>query len=130
MKKKILLAVAIIAAVGFAGYQYLYRDHRDIASEKADFAITTSQLLSEFRTDYAKANSRYADKTIVVSGQVTNVDAKANSIVVDGKLSAVFANAGQASAIAKNQKVTLKARFVGYDDLLEELKMDQTTLAH
>ncbi|NUY82009.1 hypothetical protein HUK80_13980 [Flavobacterium sp. MAH-1] len=128
MKKKLLVAAIIVLAVLFAGYRYLYRGHRDIAKEDADFALTTSQLLSEFSANDSLANAKYADKTITVSGKVTDVEAEAGTIMIDEKLSVGFQDAASAKQLKTGQQVKLKGRFVGYDDLLEELKMDQSTL--
>lgn len=129
MKKKLIVVVLVLVAILFAGYRYLYKGHRDIASESAEFSMTTSQLLSEFKTDGTKANSKYADKTITISGKITDVEAEANSISIDGKLSATFSAADAAKSLKVGDAVAVKGRFVGYDDLLEELKLDQSSIA-
>jgi hypothetical protein len=126
VKKKILIFLAFLALLTFAGYRFLYKEHRDISSEDADFTLTVQDLHQQFSTD-TSANSKYADKTIVVEGKITSVDAEGNSITIDEKLSAVMKDKiSPETAVAKT--IRIKGRFVGYDDLLEELKMDQSTI--
>lgn len=127
MKKKILFFVFIVAAVGVAAYFYAYQGHRDIAAETADFSLTVADLQKEFTANDSLAYRKYQDKTILVSGKSTQMDPGSKTVVIDDKLSATFA-----AAIPNNVKlgtaVKIKGRFLGYDDLLEEFKVDQATL--
>ena len=127
MRKKGLVIVLAVIAVGiFVGYKYIYKDHRDIATEEAEFTMAVADIQKEFTANDSLANAKYADKTIVISGKVTAVDAASNTVTVDEKLSATMKD--KAPEIKPQQQVKIKGRFVGYDDLLEELKMDQVTL--
>jgi len=126
MKKKILLFAAIIlVAVAVVGYKILYKAHRDIKTEEAEFTLTATALSTEFSENEAAATARYADKTIVVSGAVTAYDAASETLTLDGILSATML---ENVAVENASQVKVKGRFVGYDDLLGELKMDQVTL--
>lgn len=129
MKKKWLIIIPLLIAVGlFAGYKYVYKDHRDIAAEEAEFTLKVSDLQKAFTENDSLANAKYADKTIVVSGKVTSTDNEARTITLDDKLSATMSQ--QPKSATPGQLVTIKGRFVGYDDLLEELKMDQVTITN
>lgn len=128
MKKKILLLLAVVVVSGvFFGYKFLYHGHRDVSNEDASFTLTVKKLQEEFTANDSLANAKYADKTIGISGKITAIDVASNTITVDEKLSATMK--GKLPAGVKPQEtVKIKGRFVGYDDLLEELKMDQVTL--
>jgi hypothetical protein len=127
MKKKLLVVVPVLIAVGlFAGYKFIYKEHRDISTEEAEFTLTVPTLQNEFTQSDSLANAKYADKTIVVTGKVTAADAASNTITIDGKLSATLKDKITGDQLQKPVKI--KGRFVGYDDLLEELKMDQVTI--
>lgn len=128
MKKKILfitLAVVLIAVV--IAFKFMYKEHRDISSETASFTLTVNGLKQEFAKSDSLANAKYADKTIVISGRVTAVDDAAHTIVIDEKLSAVMKDSVPMTG-QMQKDVKVKGRFVGYDDLLEELKMDQVSI--
>ena len=105
----------------------MYKSHRDIASEDAAFSKTVSEVFQEFTANDSLANKTYLDKTISVKGKITNIDIANKIITVDEKLSATFTN-----KIPDNIKlldsITLKGRLIGFDDLLEEIQMDQCTV--
>ena len=126
-KKKWILVVVILIGIAIFGYNYLYKSHRDISSEEASFSITVAVLSADFKQDENTANAKYLDKTISVSGVVTEIDSIANAIIIDEVLSASFEVKPNA-VVQKNEKITIKGRFIGYDELLEELKMDQVTI--
>ena len=129
MKKKILIAGILIAGLLLLGvYFYMYQYHRDIETEEAKFVLTVKDLQSQFASDAVAANAKYLDKTIEVSGTITNIDQASHSLVLDEKLSAVFKDSVLGD-IKLQSSVKIKGRLLGYDDLLEELKLDEASFA-
>ena len=129
MKKKILIAgILIIGLLSIGIYFYIYQEHRDISAEDANFSLTVKDLQGEFTADAVGANAKYLDKTIEVSGLVTSIDMANHSIVLDEKLSAVFKDS-VLGGIKLQNSIIVKGRFLGYDDLLEELKLDEASLS-
>jgi hypothetical protein len=129
MKKKILIAGILIVGLLFVGiYFYMYQEHRDISTEDANFSLTVKDLQAEFTADAVGANAKYLDKTIEVSGIVTSIDMGSHSVVLDEKLSAVFKDS-VLGGIKLQNSIKVKGRFLGYDDLLEELKLDEASLS-
>jgi hypothetical protein len=126
MKKKVILFFLLICIVSFGVYSYLYKSHRNISDEKASYSLNTNQLIEEYSNDEDLANSTYLDKVISVSGKVTQINVKEKSITVDEKLSGLVIN--DLSQIKVNDSIIFKGRFIGYDELLEEVKMDQITI--
>ncbi|GAB5399887.1 MAG: hypothetical protein Aureis2KO_14720 [Aureisphaera sp.] len=121
MKKKIVfLIVALVLVVGaYSGYKYLYKDHRNIAEETA--ALTTNaneiqQLFSEGDGD------PYLNKTVVITGTVTELETAA--IILDGKVQCDLAPG--TLGIEDGDEITVKGRCIGYDDLFELVKIDQS----
>lgn len=127
MKRRIFLFVFIAAAVGISVYFYAYKGHRDIATETADFTLTVVQLQKALGTNDSLAYKKYQDKTIQVSGKLSSIDAENKALVIDEKLFATFLKDVPKGLEAGGQ-ITVKGRFLGYDDLLEEFKMDQATV--
>lgn len=129
MKKKILISVLLIAILGAIGlYFYMYKDHRDIGNESATYSLAVKELLNQFVTDAVGSNAKYLDKTIEVSGTITSIDIASHSIVLDEKLSAVFKDSVLGD-LKLQSSVRIKGRFLGYDDLLEELKLDEASFS-
>lgn len=126
-KNKFLLVFLLVAVLGYVLYSYVYKGHRDIASEKGSFLVTANSIHDEFKANEKKATQKYLDKTIDVYGKISNVDVSENAIILDEKLFAVFKEK-LPSNLKEVSNVKIKGRFIGYDDLLEELKMDQCVL--
>lgn len=126
MKKKLIILSVVVLVVLYFGYTYIYKSHRDISTENAAFTLTTATILNDYKTDEMNANSKYADKTIIVKGKITQIDLSSNSVVLDEKLYGMIITFDKSLKI--NDSVSLKGRFLGYDELLEEIKMDQITI--
>lgn len=127
MKKKVFIFVFLVILIGIGVFFYIYKDHRDIAAEKEDFSITANDIFSEFKKNENIANNKYLDKTIEVAGQISNIDVHSKSLVVDEKLFVILTN-NIPETVKPTSKIKIKGRFIGYDSLLEELKMDQCVI--
>lgn len=123
--RKIVIGFIAIILVLFIGYKYLYHKHRDISTEVAVFSVSVNQLLNEFTKDETKANSKYLDKSIVIKGKVTNVDTTNKTIVLDEKVFVLLTNSPK---VKLNTEVSAQGRLIGYDSLLEEIKLDQAQI--
>lgn len=116
----ILIAIVIIAIVG---YNYLYKDHRNIESEKVQFSLTAQQIHSEFKNDIDLSQDKYLNKTMEISGLVS--EKNETEITIDDKVFCQFSKKITKQGIQPHSKITVKGRFIGYDDLLEQIKLDQ-----
>jgi hypothetical protein len=96
-----------------------------VSSEEASFKITLADLKADFEKNDSVANTKYLDKAIAIYGEVTSLDLETDEIIVDSNLSATIK--GKVN-VKKGDKVTVKGRFIGYDDLLEEYKMDNCVI--
>lgn len=126
MKKKLLIGLTVMLLLAVIGYKFIYQSHRDIASENASLTVTTTKLISDFSTDEQLANDTYLDKTIQVKGRVTSFNVEEKTFTVDDKLFGLLA--ASSNEIKVNDSLVFKGRFIGYDELLEEVKMDQITI--
>ena len=123
--KKILIALLLLALAGVIAYNYIYKDHRSIADETPSFVIKSSEILNEFSVDVTKAEMKYLDKTIEVSGNVTEINE--DNLTLDD---AVFCKLldKTTTKVKINNSITIKGRLIGYDDLLGQIKLDQCTI--
>lgn len=121
MKKYwILIAIVLLAVVG---YNYLYQEHRDIESESARFSMTAQQIHSEFNNDPVVSQNKYGNETIAISGFVSEINE--TEITIDDNVFCQFSEQINQKKTPLNSKITVKGRFIGYDDLLEQVKLDQ-----
>ena len=124
MKKYLVLIAIVLIAVG--GYNYLYKDHRNIESENAQFSLTAQQIHSEFNNDPVVSQNKYGNQTIEISGFVSEINE--TEITIDDKVFCQFSEQITQEEIPLYSKITIKGRFIGYDDLLEQIKLDQCIL--
>lgn len=126
MKKKVVIGIVVMLLFAVIAYKYIYQSHRDIANEEVSLTVTTSKLIADFFKDEKLANDIYLDKTIQVKGIVTSYNKEEKTFTVDEKLFALLAESS--TEIKVNDSIVFKGRFIGYDELLEEVKMDQITI--
>lgn len=107
------------------GYKYIYKDHRDISKEKPDFEIESVILAKEFGMDVALSQQKYLDKTIAVSGIITELNE--TDITIDDAVFCQFQNRFE-KALNVGDEVIIKGRCIGFDDLLEQVKLTECFL--
>jgi hypothetical protein len=120
MKKLIILVIACIIG-GYFVYKYIMTSgERNLETENSAFVVSSSTIYEEFVKNTELANSKYLNKAIEISGKVTAVE---NSLVtLNGKISCLLQTNEK---VDLNTSIVIKGRVTGYDDLLEELKLDQ-----
>jgi hypothetical protein len=127
MKKKIVIVIIVLLILALFGYNYVYKSHRDISSETASYSISVNEIHTAFKQNDSLANKKYSDKTIEVHGKITNIDLVNKIITLDDKLLARYTN-GIHESVKLQNTITLKGRVIGYNDILEEIQMDQCTI--
>jgi hypothetical protein len=123
MRKIIIFIILILLAV--LGYNYIYQDHRDIKTEKVDYAVSSSSISLEFSNNPSESESKYLNKTIVVSGNISEINE--NNLTLNEQVFCQFIEGINAS-IKLNSEIKIKGRLIGYDDLLELVKLDQCNI--
>jgi|TARA_B110000977_G_C11049019_1_gene481629 hypothetical protein len=123
MKKKILLFVFTLCLF-FLGYNYLFPDHRTINQEEALFNVEASILFDEFIDNSKQAENKYLNQTITVSGVITSFNPE--NIMINNKIFCKFDTI--MTEININDSTVVKGRCIGYDELLEEIKLDQCSI--
>ncbi len=124
MKKSRLIGIALMVAVVAAVGAYWYIMHggaRNLASEDADYTVNAKDITQEFTTNSERANKKYLEKAVVVTGKVTEVHA--NQVIIDNSIVCLLSQPD--SKIKVNQSIIMKGRVVGFDDFMGEIKLDQ-----
>ena len=132
MNRKLKFRLGLGVAFGMISaivvlYFYVYQSHRDIDAEQAAFETSVSELSQRFINNPDSSTVTYADQTISIYGNVTALDLKQNTITLDNKLIATTSK-DQMNSAKMGELVKLKGRFIGYDELFNELRMDQCTI--
>lgn len=127
MKKKYTYSIlGLLAIAVYFGYNYIYQDHRQISEETADYVVKANILTNEFQDNTSQSQKKYLNKTLVISGSVTEIEE--GSITLDNTVFCSLLNANKRSGVLVDTKISIKGRCIGYDDLLEQIKLDQSTI--
>ena len=125
MNKKTIITFFILAIIGFGAYyfysHFLYKEARNIETEKSSFSINSSDIIQEYISDATKADSKYLNKTIEIKGIVTEVSD--STLTLDKKIFCQMSKKATADLLSKS--IIIKGRCIGYDDLFEQVKFDQ-----
>ena len=127
MKKRIVLPIIFLFAITIGLYFYVNKDFRNIACEKSVYYVTAAILQNDFNTCESLANKKYLDKTINVKGKITSIDVSDSTLEIDEKILVVFSDSILAK-LASNQQINVKGRFIGYDDLFHQFRLDQVII--
>ena len=121
MRKWIVLITLIFLAV--LAYNFIYQNHRDIESEKAEFVLTSIDISNEFTINASDSENKYLNKTLEINGTITELNEY--DLTLDNK---IFCQFKSKIGVVTSKKVSIKGRFIGYDELLEQVKLDQCNI--
>lgn len=124
MKKKNSILLLIVLALVALIYFYVQKPHRNISSEKIEFNLSSDAILNEFLSNEPLALSRFLDKTIVIYGTLTEINK--NFLTLDDNIYCKFD--GNIPDIPLNSSLKIKGRCIGFDMLLEQIKLDQCSI--
>lgn len=124
MKHKWIILLIFLLLV-FVGYKYIYQDHRDIQKEEAEFVVSSDVIINEFLQNSIEAEKKYLNKTIEVKGFITEINK--NDLTLNNSVFCQFDKIIN-NTLKTNETITVKGRCIGYDNLLELVKIDQSTL--
>jgi hypothetical protein len=124
-RKKIAIVIAgLLLAVSAGIYLYygvVFKEARNIESEMPDFSVTATRLIYDYNSNPEKADLLYLNKTIEITGKVTK---ETDSVVIlENTVFCLFTKKINDRLV--NNKVTVKGKCIGYDELFQEVKIDQ-----
>ena len=106
-------------------YNYLYQDHRNISTEQPSATLISDEVVLRFKQDLSAAEEKFLDKTIIIKGSVSELNT--NDLTLDNM---VFCNFTEeiSTTIKISNNLKIKGRILGYDELLEIIKLDQCSI--
>ncbi|HHE64710.1 MAG TPA: hypothetical protein ENL09_01680 [Bacteroidetes bacterium] len=123
MKKKILITLIIIAALGASYVYYQFnKPHKDIAAATPVSALNAAELFAEFEINENEANQLYLGKIVQVTGVVYSVELGTNGdlnvlLMGDDDMFGVAGNFNKGelneSEIVEGEQVTIKGECAG-----------------
>lgn len=114
------LIIACLAGIGVYNY-VMHGGKRDLTTEETEFAVTSKEIIDEFAKNGDAANKKYLDKAVTIKGIVSEVEG--TQVVIDNMVSCTFKTIDP--SVKVGETIIVKGRIVGFDDLMEELKLDE-----
>lgn len=119
-RSKVIISILVIGMIAaFIVYKYSMQPPEQIETRKSDFTGSSDLFLSEVQKDF----SVWQDKVVILEGTITNSDSK--GVTLSNQIYCQLREDVQKIQLNIGQNIKLKGRVIGYDDLLEELKLDQ-----
>jgi len=122
MKKKVLLSVSLIVILMTAAAMYMYnKPSSQTMSGRPDYVVNAETFFQEFEQNEAAANKKYLNKTVLISGIVTEiqgVDSVGINITLETLnplfgVSCEFTDPGKADKIKIGDEVSIKGLCTG-----------------
>lgn len=127
-KNKIVLGLVIVLLLVSGGsylyYGVLFKTSRNIESEQPTFNISSETLIKDYNTNQKKADTKYLNKTIAIEGIVSSETD--STLVLHNTVFCILSQPQKTKLTKKN--VVIKGKCIGYDELFEEVKLDQCTI--
>ncbi len=117
--KWIVFLVVLSIIVAYGVYNYAYQPHQTTEELTADYTGNSNNFLNEV----SKNTNAWLNKTVELSGKITSKDEK--GITLSNSIYCQFRENVNFKMLKVTQEITLKGQVIGYDDLLEELKLNQ-----
>ncbi|WP_144214160.1 OB-fold protein [Flavobacterium anhuiense] len=127
-RKKTALILAILLLMVSGGiyfyYGYLFKEARNIETEKPEISINASAIIEDYNSDVRKADLKYLNKTIELTGKVTK---ETDSVIIlENTVFCLFTQKPKHNLLSPN--AIIKGKCIGYDELFQEIKLDQCTI--
>ena len=116
-KNKFILLVLAVCCSGWITYSHLMKPTASIESRQVAFTGTAA----EFSPKVQENANEWLNSIVVLEGVVTSKDE--NGITLNNRIYCQFST--RQKIVVAEQTLQIKGRFIGYDDLLNELKLDQ-----
>ena len=136
MRKNLIIKLSVLFIVmAVATVYFVYnKPHRNVLAEEAKFSLSLIEMNAEFLADEDAAYKKYFNQVVEISGTASSITKKnnehydvvleSNGIIANGEL---ISTGNDVEAVI-NKEVLLKGLFIGYDNLLEEIKLSECSI--
>ncbi|NND52932.1 MAG: hypothetical protein HKN54_11045 [Flavobacteriaceae bacterium] len=127
MKSKLFLGIGLVLVLAIFSYNFIYQDHRNIETELAEFTLDSKEIADQFLKDPVASEKKYLNKTIEIEGDLTQI--RDRDLTLGEHVFCQF-NEPIADDLKSQSRIKIKGRCIGYDDLLEQIKIDQAYIIY
>ena len=125
-KNKItLITISLLFFIAFFGTVFFTynKPHKDFSGAQADITLEAAKLYEHYQNNLSDANLKFLDKVLLVNGPVTELNS--NVVIIGGNIVCSLDSSYILDTDIKlNNKISVKGRCIGYDDLFGEVRID------
>jgi hypothetical protein len=125
-KNKItLITISLLFFIAFFGTVFFTynKPHKDFSAAQTDITLEAAELYEHYQNDLSDANLKFLDKVLLVNGPVTELNS--NLVIIGGNIvCSLDSSYVLDTGIKLNDKISVKGRCIGYDDLFGEVRID------
>lgn len=122
-KSRILLGCFLLIVGGvYVIYQYAYQSHPKTENQQVSF----EESASKFKEEISQNTTKWQNSYVLIKGSITSLEG--GNIVLDETIFCQINSDKNYKQLSVGSQVQIKGRFIGYDDLLEEIKLDNCIL--
>jgi len=118
-KNKYLIAILFVAVSGIGVVIYLYKPHKNIEKSQSVYVGNCK----DFYKESLNKIDQWQNKIVMLTGNISSSDL--SGVMLGEKFYCQFKDSIISSTIKLSDKITIKGRIIGFDDLLEEIKLDK-----
>lgn len=119
-KNKWLFSFLLLGCLSFySAYKYAYQPHKTIENLKIDYSGNSNEFLEKIKD----MPSDWTNKIVQLKGVITSKNSK--GITLNNNVFCQFKDDKNILKLKTSQQISIKGRVIGYDDLLDEIKLDQ-----
>ena len=127
-KNKItLITISLLFFIAFFGTIFFTynKPHKDFSAAQTDITLEAVELYEHYQNDLSDANLKFLDKVLLVNGIVTELNS--NLVIVGGNVvCSLDSSYVLDTGIKLDDKISVKGRCIGYDDLFGEVRIDHS----
>lgn len=124
-RSKIIISFLIAFVLAFfIAYNYAYKSHTAIEDMEVAYTGNTQEFLNKIKE--TPETWTQGEKVIQLTGLITAKDEK--GISLNESIYFQLAEGTATDNLEEGKKIIIKGRIIGYDDLLEELKLDKAII--
>lgn len=117
--KFLFFGFIVLLIILFSTYAYIFRPPEKIENSTAIFMGNTNDFLLKI----AKKPNEWNTKTVQLTGRISSIEDE--GLLLEGNTFCQFKNKSLLTKLKKDQTITIKGIIVGFDDLFNELKLNQ-----
>lgn len=122
-KSKVLLLIVTLFIIGiYSIFTYAYKPHKTIDDIPIAYSGTSENFIEKVKIN----TLHWQDVVVELSGIITSKDE--SGITLNNSVYCQLEDGIKTTDLQEGQSISIKGRVIGYDDLLEEIKLDQTII--